>query len=324
MAADRVLRHPAVVDCGSNSTRLWLAPIDGDDGDPVRLEQVTRLGRGVDRTGRLDDDRLAHCLDVVADYAARWRAAGIDDADVAVVATSAVRDAADRDRFFDGIRRVAGTEARVLSGEGEALASFTGAVGVIDPPRPALMVDIGGGSTELVVGPGPEASAGAAPRATSRQMGTVRLTERHLLDDPPTADQVAAARREAGRELADGLARIGLTVPAASPPVAAVVAVAGTATTLAALDRGRDDLAGLHGHRLGAEALSDLTLGLLSRSADDRHELGPLAPGRADVIAAGALVLATLVDLLGVDEVVVSIADVLDGIAHGAADGPEP
>ncbi len=307
-------QHRAVVDCGSNSTRLWLAV---DDGQPIRLAQVTRLGRGVDATGQLDDERLDHCLAVVADYASRWREAGVDDAEVAVIATSAVRDARDRERFFAGIRRVAGVDARVLAGDDEAVASWTGATTSLAPEPPVLLVDIGGGSTELATG-GPSRDV---PRTTSQQLGTVRLTERFLHDDPPTVDQVAAARHEAGLVLADGLAGIGLVVPAASPPVATLVGVAGTATTLAALDRGDDDLAGLHGHRLRAEDLHDLALALLSRSTAQRHDLGPLAAGRADVIAAGALVLATLVDLVGVDEVVVSIADVLDGVAHGALSG---
>ncbi len=304
--------HWAVVDCGSNSTRLWLAP---DGGEPRRFEEVTRLGRGVDATGHLDDDRLDHCLAVVDGYARRWRAAGVDDGDVAVIATSAVRDAADRDRFFDGIRRVTGVEARVLTGEQEALASFRGATTALDLPAPVLMVDIGGGSTELVVG-----DAVGPPRATSQQVGTVRLTERHLPSDPPTADQVAAARHAAGTVLAAGLAAIGLSVPAADPEVRSVVAVAGTATTLAALDAGSDDLDGLHGHRLSAAAVHDLALDLLAGTVEQRLALGPLSSGRADVIAAGALVLATLVDLLAVDAVVVSVADVLDGVAHGALD----
>lgn len=305
-------RHLAVVDCGSNSTRLWLAP---DGGEPQRDAEVTRLGRGVDATGHLDDDRLDHCLSVVGGYARRWRDAGVDDGDVVVIATSAVRDATDRDRFFDGIRRVAGVDARVLTGEQEAIASFRGATTALDLPTPVLMVDIGGGSTELVVGDG------AGPlRATSQQVGTVRLTERHLPSDPPTADQVAAARHDAGSVLAAGLAAVGLSVPAADPVVRSVVAVAGTATTLAALDIGTDDLASLHGHRLSADAVHDLALDLLARTVEQRLDLGPLAPGRADVVAAGALVLATLVDLLAVDAVAVSIADVLDGVAHGSLD----
>ncbi len=307
-----VPRHPAVVDCGSNSTRLWLSPAGGP---PDRREEVTRLGRGVDATGHLDDDRLDHCLAVVTGYARLWRDAGVDDAEVAVIATSAVRDATDRDRFFDGIRRVAGVDARVLTGEQEAMASFRGATSALDLPGPVLMVDIGGGSTELVAG----GDAGL-PRATSQQLGTVRLTERHLASDPPTAAQVAAARHDAGGVLADGLATIGLAVPAADPAVRSVVAVAGTATTLAALDAGTDDVAGLHGHRLTAAAVHDLALDLLARTVQERLSLGPLAPGRADVIAAGGLILATLVDLVAADHVVVSVADVLDGVAHGSLD----
>ncbi|MBY5161893.1 exopolyphosphatase [Salsipaludibacter albus] len=303
-------RHPAVVDCGSNSTRLWLSP---DGRDVHRDAEITRLGRGVDATGHLDDDRLAHCLEVVARYADRWREAGVPDDRVVVIATSAVRDADDRERFFDGIREVAGVDARVLAGEQEATASFVGATSALDLARPTLMVDIGGGSTELVVD-------GPPPRPVSCQLGSVRLTERHLHADPPTAAQVAAARRDAGETLASGLAAIDVPLATASSAVADLVAVAGTATTLAALDRGTDDLDELHGHVLPAERVTELALELLGRSSQARLELGPLAPGRADVIAAGALVLATLVDLLGVERVTVSIADVLDGVAAGAVD----
>lgn len=175
------------------------------------------------------------------------------------------------------------------------------------------MVDIGGGSTELVVGDSP-------PRATSQQIGTVRLTERSLNDDPPSARQVAAARHDARKVLSAGLAAIDVAANRARPAVASLVAVAGTATTLAALDGGSEAPADVHGHVLDADRLTDLVLQLLSRRAEDRHELGPLARGRADVIAAGGLILVTLVDLLGVDRVTVSIADVLDGVAAGALD----
>lgn len=324
-------RHRAIVDCGSNSTRLWLAPPGGADGAPTRVEQITRLGRGVDATGHLDDERLAHCLRVVGGYGRQWRDAGVRDDEVVVIATSAVRDAVDRDRFFDGIRRVCGVEARVLTGEEEARASYRGATTALDVPAPIVVVDIGGGSTELVLGlddRGPRRLA-----ATSLQLGTVRLTERHLPSDPPSPDEVQRARDQAREILTDGLARIGLDGGATGDRGTAddgsagpgrprtVVGVAGTALSLARLHahgNTRRDGSDLHGQRLPRVDLEWLANELLGRSRERRVLLGPIEPGRVDVLAAGALILATLVELLGADEVVVSEADVMDGVAHGA------
>lgn len=298
-----------VVDCGTNSTRLWLRPDPARP--PRRREQVTRLGRGVDANGHLDDEALADTMAVVDGYAAEWRRHGVSDREVAIVATSAVRDAADRERFFDGIAGVAGVTPVVLTGEQEAAASFVGATTALAIEGPVLVVDIGGGSTELVLG-----TAGRADdlRVVSTQLGTVRLTERHLHEDPPTEHEVETARHAAATIVADGLEEIGVALPARAS-VATVVAVAGTATTLAGMDTGSTRPQSWHGHVLDTGRLDELAASLLALPAARRDELGPLAPGRADVIAAGALILATVAHQAAAPTLTVSVADVMDGVA---------
>lgn len=304
----------AVVDCGSNSTRLWLRP--DPDEPPRHREQVTRLGQGVDATGRLDDDALERTLAVVTSYAREWRAAGVSADEVVVIATSAVRDAANRDRYVDAVVAETGVTPVVLTGDQEAAASFVGATSgrsYPDADTQVVVVDIGGGSTELVTG-----SPGSTEelRGRSSQVGTVRLTERTLASDPPTPAEVAAARAAATDVLAPVLEVLDLDV---RRPVA-VIAVAGTAATLAALDVGiavHDPaaMARIDGHWMPAATISQLAVDLAARSAEERLELGPMDSGRADVIAAGAIILEVVVDLLDADGVTVSLRDVMDGVA---------
>jgi exopolyphosphatase / guanosine-5'-triphosphate,3'-diphosphate pyrophosphatase len=173
----------AAVDVGSNSVRLLVLAADGRR--ITREMTVTRLAAGVDRTGHLDDQALARTLDTIAGYRDLWRAHGVTDR-VRIAATSAVRDAEDRDRFFAGVRDVAGIDAEVLSGSQEAALAFAGAIGAVEVDRPAAVIDIGGGSTELIVGDGRGSVAGDV----SLQLGCVRLTERHLRDDPPRPEEV--------------------------------------------------------------------------------------------------------------------------------------
>lgn len=305
----------AVVDCGSNSTRLWLRP------DPRRAprhrERVTRLGQGVDATGRLDEDALARTLAVIEGYADEWRAAGVSADEVVVIATSAVRDAANRDRYVDAVVDLTGVTPVVLSGDQEAAASFVGATSGRSPQDPetqVVVVDIGGGSTELVTGR-PGSTEGL--RGRSSQVGTVRLTERSLASDPPTAAEVTAARAWA-EDVLGGVLEVLQLDP--GRPVA-VIAVAGTAATLAALDVGipvddADAMARIDGHWMSAATVSQLAVDLAARSAEQRLELGPMDPGRADVIAAGAIILEVVVELLGADGVTVSLRDVMDGVAE--------
>lgn len=303
----------AAVDVGSNSVRLLV--LDGDGTRRTRVMRITRLAAGVDATGHLDDAALSRTLEVIASYREVWREHGVTDR-VRIAATSAVRDAADRDRFFTGVQDVTGVGAEVITGDEEAALAFAGAVAAVDVPRPTAVLDIGGGSTELIVGDG----AGRVAGAVSMQLGCVRVTERHLTDDPPSAADLLAARGLIDAELEAGtrtLAELG-----ADPRTArALVAVAGTATTLGALHLGLDsyDEDRIHGTRLPADALDDLAARLSAMTAAERGQLGPVQPGREDVIHGGALVLQAALACTGLDEVVISEADGLDGLAASLA-----
>jgi exopolyphosphatase / guanosine-5'-triphosphate,3'-diphosphate pyrophosphatase len=307
----------AAVDVGTNSVRLLL--VDGDGQRITREMTVTRLGAGVDRRGHLDDGALARTLDTIAGYHRRWEQHGVDPAHVRVAATSAVRDAHDRDRFFDGVQERTGVDAEVISGEEEARLSYLGAVGAVDVVGPPAVIDVGGGSTELIVGRDGAGDDGVAG-SISLQLGCVRLTERHLHGDPPTDDEVAAARAFVRQRLDDADRALG----AAAAPLGgagSLIGVAGTATTLAALHLDLDgyDEDRIHGTRIPAPALHDLTDRLLAMSTADRAALGPVQAGREDVLHGGAIVLDEVVRRYGFGELVVSEADILDGLVASLA-----
>lgn len=298
----------AAVDVGSNSVRLLVA--DADGRTLTREMRITRLGAGVDATGHLDDAALGRTLDALAEFRERWREHGADGR-VRIAATSAVRDAADRDRFFSGVTEATGVEAEVLSGEDEAALAHAGAVGALDVDEPAMVLDVGGGSTELVIG----AAHGGVEASVSLQLGCVRLTERLLPSDPPGPDELAAARDEVIVRLDEAEER--LAAAGASPRDArSVVGVAGTATTLGALHLGLStyDPARIHGARVPADALRDLSVELAATPAAARAELGPVQAGREDVIHGGALIVAAVVGRWRFDHLVVSEADSLDGL----------
>lgn len=300
----------AAVDVGSNSVRLKV--VDESGGQLARELAITRLATDVDRTGRLDDAALRRTLDTIACYRDVWTAHGVRPGDVRIAATSAVRDAADRARFFTAVSELTGVEAEVLTGEAEALAAYRGVRAGLDTPRPTAVLDIGGGSTEVIVGDGDDGVAAWC----SLQLGSVRLTERCLADDPPTAAQVATARAEVDRrldELDERLAAQGVELASA----AVLVGVAGTVTTLAALDAGLDGYVegAVHGRLLTREALSGWAEDLCRRSAAAIAALGPVQPGREDVLAAGALIAAGVVDRAGLPGLRVSESDILDGLA---------
>lgn len=306
----------AAIDCGTNSTRLLVA----DPGAPLtvveRQMQVTRLGAGVDRTGHLDDAALKRTVAQIRAY--HERAVELGAQRVRIAATSAIRDAADRHRFLDEVADATGVAAEVLSGDDEAATAFAGATGSVAGAPPYLVLDIGGGSTELIIGER-EPSA-----SVSRQLGCVRLTERWLLSDPPTPDELADAERVAATELDAAADALGLT--AATARDATLVGVAGTVTTLAALHLELEtyDAARIHGTRLPASAVERLVAWLASMTSAQRADLGPMAPGREDVIVAGAVVLRAALSRLGFEEVLVSEADILDGLALTLVDGPVP
>lgn len=304
----------AAVDVGTNSVRVLV--VDDDGTTLAREMEITRLGRGVDERGHLDDDSLARTLEVLGRYRQLWEEHGA--AHVRIGATSAVRDASDRDRFFDGVREVTGSEAEVLSGQAEAATAFAGVSARLDIAHPAIVLDIGGGSTEIIVG----APTGELAASVSLQLGCVRLAERSLRHDPPTTDELRSARYEASREIDRGVEE--LRSRGADPTGAATfVGVAGTVTTVTALHLGLGtyDPEPIHATRLPAAAVRRLTEELAAMTSARRAQLGPMAPGREDVIVAGAVILEAALDRLGFDAVVASEADILDGLALRAADG---
>jgi exopolyphosphatase / guanosine-5'-triphosphate,3'-diphosphate pyrophosphatase len=300
------MNRVAAVDVGTNSVRLLVAEPDGDQlRQLVRQMAVTRLGYGVDATGRLDDGALARTLDVVADYAGCWRELGATR--VRITATSAIRDAADRDRFFDGVRARTGVEGEVLSGEEEAATAFAGATRGLAAPAPFLVLDIGGGSTEFIFGSQrPEA-------ATSRQLGCVRVTERCLHHDPPSAAQRRAAIAFIDQEIDGAAAVLG------DRQARTLVGVAGTVTTIGALALGLDAYVPerIHGTRVPVDEVTRISDWLAALPAAERARLGPMAPAREDVIVGGALILERVMRRLGHPDVLVSESDILDGLAYG-------
>ncbi|MCZ2810462.1 Ppx/GppA phosphatase family protein [Modestobacter sp. VKM Ac-2979] len=306
----------AAIDCGTNSIRLLVAdvPVEGAHTDLLRRMEVVRLGQGVDATGRLAPEAIERTRRVLAEYAAQARELGAER--VRMVATSASRDAANRDEFEAMVTATLGQLPDVVTGLEEAELSFLGATaslaaaarvhGATAPRPPYLVVDIGGGSTEFVLG-----DAGGVRAARSVDVGCVRLTERHLRSDPPPADEVQGAEADV---------RAALELVAAEVPVgetATLVGLAGSVTTVAALALGLPayDPVAIHGSRIPVGAVRSVSAGLLTATRGRRAAYPVMHPGRVDVIGAGALVLRVVMDAFDLDEVVVSEHDILDGIA---------
>jgi exopolyphosphatase / guanosine-5'-triphosphate,3'-diphosphate pyrophosphatase len=303
----------AAIDVGTNSTRLLVA--DVEDGritaEHAREMVITRLGKGVDRTRRFDEGALRRTLQVLAGYAATCRELGVQRS--RLVATSATRDASNRRRFLDGARELVGVEAEVLTGRQEAATAFLGATHDLPGERRTLVVDIGGGSTELIIG-----RPSTAPEAmVSLDVGCVRLHERHLHDDPPSAAQVAALRDDAAAHLAEVA---GVFDPASAERV---VGVAGTITTVTAIALGLDayDPSRIHRATVSATEVAATAERLAAMTVAERAALPVMASGREDVIAAGALLLDELVRGFGFPGLVASETDILDGVLLGVADG---
>ncbi len=311
----------AAIDCGTNSLRLLIADVDPARNalaDVQRRMEIVRLGQGVDATGRLAPEALARTFAMLEQYAR----AIIDSRASAVrlVATSATRDASNAAEFSAGVRRILGVDPEVVSGSDEAYLSFSGATAELgragepvqpdQPEPPFLVVDIGGGSTEFVFG-APEADARHGLAAISVNIGCVRLTERHLHNDPPTREQVAAATRD----IDAALATVAEAIPVASART--LVGLAGSVTTLTAvaLDLAAYDPARVHHARISAGRVHEVTLSLLSQGHDQRAASPVIHPGRVDVIGAGALILDRIMDRFGFTELVASEHDILDGIA---------
>ena len=298
----------AVVDQGTNSIRLLVAEPRSEGGfaEIARDLVITRLGRSVDATGRLDPEAVDRTIAVLARYCRRARALAAER--IHVAATSAVRDAGDsREAYAAAVREHAGTELEVLTGEEEAALSFLGATHGLDPADgPFLVLDIGGGSTELVTGTRP----GHAEQAVSMQMGSVRLTERHVRHDPPTPPELAAIDREVRASLDDAAGSV-------AREARTLVACAGTPTTLQAISLGLDryDPDRIHRTWLSRDETGWLLQAASGRSTAELAALPVMTPGRADVMVAGAVVLVAVMQRFGFERALVSETDILDGLA---------
>ena len=294
----------AGIDCGTNSIRLLVADVDGDRlVDVTRQMQIVRLGQDVDRTGRLAPEAIERTRAALSEYSATIADLGAQR--VRMVATSATRDAVNRAAFVDMVVSTLGQEPEVITGSAEAELSFRGAIaGLPDVLTPTLVADIGGGSTDLVLGNG-------ALRSHSMNVGCVRMTERHLRDDPPTMQQIDATVRD----LHEAISAAELEVPLRE--AASFVGVAGTVTTVAAIALGLPeyDADAIHASVISADQVAEVTARLLAMTHEQRAALPVMHPGRVDVIGAGALVLRTLIERTGTDTVTVSEHDILDGIA---------
>jgi exopolyphosphatase/guanosine-5'-triphosphate,3'-diphosphate pyrophosphatase len=306
----------AAVDCGTNSIRLLVADIEAPTGSLTDLDRrmkIVRLGQGVDRTGRLAPEALERTFAACREYADVIKELGAER--IRFVATSASRDAENRDDFVRGVVDILGVRPEVITGDEEAALSFTGATRELATHETSLVVDIGGGSTEFVVG---DASVRAAK---SVDIGCVRLTERHLLHDgvltdPPTREQIAAIRKDVEAALDEAEK----TVPLRG--AATLVGLAGSVTTVGAIALGQReyDSTAIHRSRVSYERVEEITDDLLSATHAQRAANPVIHPGRVDVIGVGSLILQSIMARSGALEVIVSEHDILDGIAYSAAE----
>ncbi|GAA1669360.1 Ppx/GppA phosphatase family protein [Kribbella yunnanensis] len=302
-----VSERVAAIDCGTNSIRLLIAEA-GADGDLVQLDrrmQIVRLGQGVDATGRFAPEALERVFKASDEYAELIRAAGVSR--TRFVATSAARDVSNRDEFFAGIAARFGVQPEIITGAEEASLSFRGATGglaALAVLGPYLVADIGGGSTELILG-----DASGVIAAESLNVGSVRMTERHIKADPSTAAELAAAGKD-----------IDALLDSTSVPITsarALIGVAGTVTTVAAVvgKLVEYDSARIHHARISGPQLRETTYWLTRSTKAERVTNPAIHPGRVDVIGVGALILQRLYDRMAVGEVIVSEHDILDGVA---------
>lgn len=297
----------AAIDCGTNSIRLLIAEGDSTGGvrDVLRTMRIVRLGEGVDRTGEFQEAALERTFDACTEF--RELIANADVGATRFIATSASRDVRNRQAFVTGVEERLGVVPEVISGTEEARLSFLGALSAVDPavPGPFLVVDIGGGSTEFVLG------TSEPEQSRSVDIGCVRMTERHLVGDPPTQAQVAAVRRDVRAALRDVRERVEL------PRARTLIGLAGTVTTVAAMamDLATYDPEVLHGATVSSADVHQIAERLITMPRAERAALGFMHPGRVDVIAGGALVLDEICRAVGVERVLVSEHDILDGIA---------
>ena len=299
----------AAIDCGTNSIRLLIADIDGNNfREVVRDMEIVRLGQGVDETGQFHPDAITRTLAAVDKFAAEIAKRGVEK--IRFCATSATRDATNRHLFVDGVRERLGIEPEVISGDEEAALSFAGAIKDLDPANgPFLVVDIGGGSTEFVFG------TSTVEAARSVNIGCVRMTERHFDTDPVATEQIESARTDIQAAIAQAAEVVPIT------KAKTLVAVAGTATTVAAaaLELPEYDRYAIHLSRISAQKTHDAAIMFGTSTREQRLSLGYMHPGRVDVIAAGSLVLSEIMKATGATEFVASESDILDGMAYSLA-----
>ena len=299
----------AAIDCGTNSIRLLIADIhDGQFKEVHRQMEVVRLGQGVDKNKAFDPEAIERTLKVTGEYARVIAAKGVEK--VRFCATSATRDASNRQIFIDGVKAILGIEPEVIPGEEEAALSFMGAtkeLSVLDGPF--LVVDIGGGSTEFVLG------TDRVESARSVNIGCVRMAERHLNQQPPTLDSVRSATRDIDAAIAEAARDVAVT------SAKSLVCVAGTATTVAAAALGLSeyDRYAIHLSRIPAQKVHAVAAMFQAMSREEIAALGYMHPGRVDVITSGSLVLSRVLHATGASEFIASESDILDGIAWGLA-----
>jgi len=295
----------AAIDCGTNSIRLLIADIsNGKFREVVRDMEIVRLGQGVDQTKSFHPDAIARTLSATEKFSSQIKSKGVEK--IRFCATSATRDATNRNIFIDGVREILGVEVEVIPGEEEAALSFMGATKeLMQSEAPFLVVDIGGGSTEFVIG-GTEVSA-----AKSVNIGCVRMSERHLNQQPPSSAQIHAAITDIDLAIAEAAKAVPITT------AQTLVAVAGTATTVAAaaLELSSYDRHAIHLSRISADKVHKVAAMFQQLSKAEIAKLGYMHPGRVDVITAGALVLSRVMAATGATEFVASESDILDGIA---------
>jgi exopolyphosphatase/guanosine-5'-triphosphate,3'-diphosphate pyrophosphatase len=310
---DRGSHRVGVVDIGSNSTRLLIADVEGGSVAEVeRQSRVTRLGRGVDLSGQLAGEAIEAACGAIADYMTICHEAGVER--IEAIATSAVRDASNGDAFVAELRERFALSARVLDGEEEARLTYTGATAEHPPREPTLVVDIGGGSTELIVGSGREISFHA-----SLQAGVVRHTERHIAGDPPTALELEALAADLRALIEEAISGRPGTVAKAG------IAVAGTPTSLASVELGLEpyDPKQVHGHTLTLASIQRLLSRLASAPLSKRVEIAGLHPDRAPNIVTGVVILVETMRAFGLQAVEVSEHDILYGTSIGATSALE-
>jgi exopolyphosphatase/guanosine-5'-triphosphate,3'-diphosphate pyrophosphatase len=299
------LSRVAAIDCGTNSIRLLIADItDGNFKEVVRTMEIVRLGQGVDQNKSFHPDAITRTLSAVEKFAQLIASKGVEK--IRFCATSATRDASNRELFTNGVKKILGVEVEVIPGEQEAALSFIGATKELSQSDgPFLVVDIGGGSTEFVFG------SEKVEFAKSVNIGCVRMSERHLNSQPPTMAQIA----EAIIDIDLAITQAAKVVPISQAK--SLVAVAGTATTVAAaaLKLEKYDRYLIHLSRISAPAVHQVAAMFQSLNKDQITALGYMHPGRVDVITAGALVLSRIMAATGASEFIASESDILDGIA---------